>query len=201
MVSALVVPFPHLWLGVSVEDQRRADERIPDLLATPAAVRWISAEPLLGPIDLRAYLLSVRGKHGQRVPLPMFDSEDGRSPRRGYLDQAIGLDWVVVGGESGPGARPMHPDWTRSLRDQCQAARVPFFFKQWGEWTPPPPDRQPSIGMASGGDCAWPDGTVGAGCKEDNGGLGYFLWRIGKRAAGRLLDGREWNECATGRGQ
>lgn len=93
-------PLPNVWLGVSVEDQHRADERIPDLLATPAAVRWISAEPLLGPVDLK----------GSK------------------------LDWVVCGGESGPHARPMHPDWARSLRDQCAAAGVPFLFKQWGEY-------------------------------------------------------------------
>lgn len=98
-------PLPNVWLGVSVEDQKRADERIPDLLATPAAVRWISAEPLLGPVDLTQYFYS---------PLEMMRA----------------LDWVVVGGESGRGARPMHPDWVRSIRDQCADARVPLFVKQ-----------------------------------------------------------------------
>lgn len=98
--TPLTWPLPNLWLGVSVEDQRWADIRIPALLATPAAVRWISAEPLLGPVDLAGYL--------------------------------PGLDWVVAGGESGRGARPMHADWARSLRDQCQQAGVPFFMKQAG---------------------------------------------------------------------
>ncbi|WP_446807997.1 DUF5131 family protein [Methylomonas sp. 2BW1-5-20] len=104
-----------IWIGVSVEDQATADERIPLLLQTPAAVRWISAEPLLGPVDLRFTNGLVHG----------CDAAD-------YL-----LDWVVVGGESGPNARPMHPDWARSLRDQCAAAEVPFLFKQWGMWTTP----------------------------------------------------------------
>ncbi len=97
-------PARNVWLGVSVEDQQRAEERIPDLLATPAAVRFLSVEPLLGPVALR--------------------------------DLMDKIDWVIVGGESGPGARPMHPDWVRSIRDQCQAAGVPFFFKQWGGRSP-----------------------------------------------------------------
>lgn len=98
-------PLPNVWLGTSVEDQARADERIPHLLATPAAVRWLSCEPLLSHVLIG-------------------------------FDWLRNLDWIVVGGESGPGARPMHPDWARSLRDQCAAAGVPFLFKQWGEWAP-----------------------------------------------------------------
>ncbi|KPG20340.1 DUF5131 family protein, partial [Mycobacteroides immunogenum] len=102
-------PLPNVWLGVSAEDQKRADLRIPALLDTPAAVRFISAEPLLGPIDLSRFVED----DGEKFDLPP-------------------LSWVIVGGESGPGARPMHPDWARSLRDQCVAAGVPFLFKQWG---------------------------------------------------------------------
>lgn len=94
-------PLSNVWLGTSVEDQKRADERIPELLASPAAIRWLSCEPLLGPIQLRGWL----------VPDP-------------------GIDWVVVGGESGPGARPMHSDWVRAIRDQCEHDKVPFFCKQ-----------------------------------------------------------------------
>ena len=109
-------PLPNVWLGVSAEDQKRADERLPHLISTPAAVRFISAEPLLGPLLLQ---------HSELI--------DGKV--RNWLG-AGGLDWVIVGGESGPNARPMHPDWARSLRDQCQAAGVPFFFKQHGEWAP-----------------------------------------------------------------
>ena len=99
-------PLPNVWLGVSAEDQRRVDERIPVLLETPAATRFVSAEPLLGPIDLLEYLV---------------------------WDESM-MHWIIVGGESGPSARPMHPDWARAIRDQCRAASVPFFFKQWGEY-------------------------------------------------------------------
>lgn len=106
-------PLPNVWLGVSTESQQWADIRIPALLATPAAVRFISAEPLLGPIEADRYL----------IDLP--EDEDGAP----YLG---GIDWVIVGGESGPGARPMHPEWARSLRNQCTAAGVPFLFKQAG---------------------------------------------------------------------
>ena len=109
-------PLPNVWLGVSVEDQTRADERIPDLLATPAAKRFLSCEPLLGPVDLGKLLSGL--------------------PVNAWLTWLDALDWVIAGGESGPGARPMHPDWARSLRDQCAAADVPFYFKQWGEWLP-----------------------------------------------------------------
>ena len=132
-------PLPNVWLGVSVEDQQRADERIPDLLATPAAVRWISAEPLLGPVDLNRIReefdggLGVKWESaldGKRFSPWVGDDEDPMIP--GFAK----LDWVVVGGESGSKARPMHPDWARALRDQCAAADVPFFFKQWGEWAP-----------------------------------------------------------------
>jgi len=120
-----VWPLPNVWLGTSVEDQQRADERIPHLLATPAAVRFISAEPLLGPIDIGRYL------HDSDCAGWVADGLCVCSePRK------VCLNWVIVGGESGTGARPMHPDWARSLRDQCAAAGVPFFFKQWGEWHP-----------------------------------------------------------------
>lgn len=116
------LPLPNVWLGVSVEDQRRADERIPDLLATPAAIRWISAEPLLGQFGLRciSYTASDRG---------FVDALTGETQhaetRALYPDRyppTNRIDWVVAGGESGPGARPMHPEWARSLRDQCAEA-------------------------------------------------------------------------------
>lgn len=103
-------PLRSIHLGVSCEDQVAANERIPYLLQCPAAVRWVSAEPLLGPIDF------------SQMRTPLRDS--------------VRIYWVVVGGESGPRARPMHPDWARSIRDQCKAAGVPFHFKQWGEWAP-----------------------------------------------------------------
>jgi protein gp37 len=156
-------PLPNVWLGVSVEDQATADERVPLLLQTPAAVRWISAEPLLGQIDLSRWLEFV------------IDPPD-------CLDSARPIDWVVVGGESGPHARPMHPDWVRSLRDQCHAAGTPFFFKQWGEWSTIENMDEMAImttpGHAPGHKFA--DGTC--------------VYRCGKRRAGRELDGVMWDE-------
>ena len=155
--------FPNVWLGVSVENQAAADERIPWLLKTPAAVRFISAEPLLGPIKLPYGSLNVGpGSSLQR-------------DQQGWCEN--GLDWVICGGESGPGARPMNPDWARSLRDQCVDAAVPFFFKQWGEnW----PNEQGNYSLS-------PEQEAGATDEDD-------YSRIGKKAAGALLDGREWKQ-------
>lgn len=140
-------PRRNVWLGVSVEDQQRADLRIPALLDTPAAVRWLSCEPLLGPVSLFA---------------------------NSRIDTGTLVDWVVVGGESGPGSRPMHPDWARSLRDQCQVAGVPFLFKQWGSHRP---------------------SDVGTIVRN---GVRYPMVPSGKRAAGRELDGRTWDEYPQG---
>ena len=124
-------PLPNVWLGVSVEDQATANDRIPLLLQTPAAVRWISAEPLLGPIDLEM----------MRVASDLGEGQPYLSPLRGYVSDGHGdtcnvdrIDWVVVGGESGPKARPMHPQWVRDLRRQCDAAGVAFLLKQNGEF-------------------------------------------------------------------
>lgn len=133
----------HVWIGASVESQDAADARIPHLLDVPARVRFLSMEPLLGPVT---------------VPLD-------------------GIGWVIVGGESGAHARPMHPDWARSVRDQCAAANVPFFFKQWGEWAVRPRvDANAEV---------W-SGAVGTGRM-------CFMGQVGKKAAGRLLDGVEHN--------
>ena len=169
-------PLPNVWLGVSVEDQLRADERIPILLDTPAAVRWVSAEPLLGPVDLYGGDPDPRLGGviaGEGLSLVQWWRHD--DPRGAPLRP--GVDWVVAGGESGPGARPMHPDWARSLRDQCAAAGVPFLFKQWGEWA----------------ELRGPHGIPRGHCEP---GGAYFAWddgvvseRVGKKAAGRLLDG------------
>ena len=111
---------PNVWLGASVEDQTAADERIPALLATPAAVLWLSCEPMLGPLDLTV----IRFRH----------KETFLTGRSNVLSAVMGrpLDWIVAGGESGRGARSINPDWVRSLRDQCANHGVPFFFKQWG---------------------------------------------------------------------
>lgn len=136
-------PLPNVWLGTSIEDQATADQRIPHLLKCPAAVRFVSCEPLLGPVDLTEWCswddtsqmyrwtkCSHCGVVGDSWdPCPGCGSDEEHNP-------APPLDWVIVGGESGPGARPMHPAWARGLRDQCQTAGVPFFFKQWGAWLP-----------------------------------------------------------------
>lgn len=135
-------PLPNVWLGVSAENQAAADERIPDLLATPAAVRWVSAEPLLGPLDFSppgslGYLRAVR-----RGDLNTYGDE--------ILIDRPGLDWIVAGCESGPGARPADVEWFRELRDQCATAGVAFFLKQaarrFGEWT----DWKDVIGLGPG---------------------------------------------------
>jgi len=123
---------PNIWLGTSVERQQEANERIPHLLATPAAVRWISAEPLMGHINLRR----IRIAPDHHTILDALDGYAIANSIAGSGQECAKIDWVVAGGESGPGSRPMHPDWVRALRDQCAAAGVPFFFKQWGDWLP-----------------------------------------------------------------
>jgi len=137
-------PLPNVWLGVSAEDQRRADERVPLLIDTPAAVRWISAEPLLGPIDFRFFRQPNMGGGPwwfdalNRKRAGWFADEAATVPTDDPSDHdpyVPRLDWIVVGGESGHGARPMHPEWARSIRDQCAVAGVPFLFKQWGRWS------------------------------------------------------------------
>ena len=152
-------PLPNVWLGVSVENQSALQSRLPHLIRTPARVRFLSCEPLLGPIQI-----------GLDETMPRYWATC-------YAAVRDRIHWVIAGGESGHGARPMHPDWVRSIRDECAAANVPFFFKQWGEWLPldqfgadgdkPNPSLRPL-----------PDGS---------GSISVF--RLGKRDSGRLLDG------------
>jgi protein gp37 len=169
----------NVWLGVSVENQAAADERIPLLLETPAAVRFLSCEPLLGPVDLER----VQWPQKHKVDVLRGGAWDyGRIP--GFLQHSdmLTIDWVIAGGESGRGARGMHADWARSLRDQCTAANVPFFFKQWGEWAP-----MVDLGFTTpAGERLVGDPRLNSG-KQVNG----ALIRIGKKAAGSLLDGVE----------
>lgn len=170
-VDDLSWPLPNVWLGVTVEDQERADQRIPILLDTPAAVRWLSCEPLLGRVALGTCRRHRNGSihdngYGECADCHVLDGWEGKYRR---------IDWVVAGGESGPGARPMHPDWARSLRDQCAAAGVPYLFKQWGdlvtEEQAPEDITLPAVSWRHLGDDQPP------------------VWRVGKKRAGRLLDG------------
>jgi protein gp37 len=178
-------PLPNVSLGVSVEDQRAADARIPDLLATPAAVRFLSCEPLLGAVDLAS--IDVDGWH-EVLPLgAAWLGRDGADE----VDQPK-IDWVICGGESGRGARPMHPGWARTLRDQCAAAGVPFFFKQWGEFRP----YRSELDDFTKNDPTGESGTNGARHVLNQGeqpGPENIVIRVGKNAAGRLLDGVEHN--------
>lgn len=173
-------PVQNVWLGVTAENQQRADERIPILLEIPAAVRFVSIEPMLGPVDLSL---------SDGVDLSMSVGT-GLKPGKSYLINS--LDWVICGGETGPGARPMHPDWVRNLRNQCQEAGVPFFFKQWGEWFPRDQwEWNPELVLPDD-EYAFRDGS-GTHVFESIDGL-CPVHRVGKKAAGRILDGQIWDE-------
>ncbi|MFP2963359.1 DUF5131 family protein [Myxococcus sp. 1LA] len=214
----------NVWLGVSVEDQRRADERIPHLLATPAAVRFLSCEPLLGPVDLSRWLPRARyylarcARCGHTASSEFFgelrnhDDADVECPICGHLlqDEVPGISWCIVGGESGPGARPMHPIWARRLRDQCVAAGVPYFFKQWGAWKPCCTMTEAEtealyVPLPAG----VPDDSPRR-CKVASvsftpepmpvGGEVHTLFELGKKRAGRVLDGRTWDEFPADKG-
>jgi protein gp37 len=164
----------HIWVGTTVEDQQRADERVPFLLRVPAPVRFVSYEPALGPVDFT------------RVRNPGGESSFG--PMNAF---SFGLSWVIAGGESGPKARPSHPDWYRSVRDQCKAAGVPFLFKQWGEWVDPADlPSVPGRSTPTQTRRVWPDGaTSDLAWPPRPASDSALMLRAGKKAAGRLLDG------------
>ena len=230
--------YRHIWLGVSVENQKAADERIPLLLQTPAAIKFVSVEPMLGPIDLISpiedwYWCEKCGYLGEKPDEEKFwctgcdevrswdedtfcnggfgeckhcgNMDDGHldrmCPRCGEseawafgtvgtasrVQERLGefIDWVICGGESGPGARPMHPDWPRRLRDQSKEAGKPFFFKQWGEWLPInqfPEVYRNNAAIYLGNHKEYEF------CDKNK------TYRVGKHRAGSQLDGREWNE-------
>ncbi len=205
---------PNVWAGTSVENQKYT-ARVELLRQVPAKVRFVSLEPLLGPIDLtRVDLLPSirRGMRsyfkGQEMPPEKIAKEMENLTGKAWMNVLTGdffdgwdsgtsepwLNWVIVGGESGPGARPMHPQWATDIRDQCEQAGVPFFFKQWGAWGP----WEPFAGGDLGGDMrrGIVDQVNGDGREID----GHFrrgdvyMRKVGKKAAGALLDGREWKE-------
>jgi len=195
--SAWPREYTHVWLGVSVENQAAADERIPLLLQTPAAVRFISAEPLLGQVRLDE--LSRPDKY-EPGALYYDDALTGFNATRAGGWYGNKLDWVIVGGESGPGARPMHPDWVRGLRDQCQAAGTKFFFKQHGEFI------QVGECMNETDDVKFYN-APNTRRVNHNGGMGFhgagaiYMQRVGKKKAGRELDGQTWDEMPAIGGQ
>ncbi len=213
----------NVWLGTSVEDQATADARIPHLLAVPAKVRFLSVEPMLGPVDLtRLPTDGLRPYPGRTDALRGLHWMNRSGGEEGPFVASYRINWVICGGESGAGARPMHPDWARSLRDQCQAAGVPFLFKQWGEWGTASYSMSDGIPVFRVFDSfqrwvhkapTWVQpGAVcmdaaGRHCKigadfmraRDEGTFPVTIMdRVGKKRAGRLLDGREWNQFPGG---
>jgi protein gp37 len=185
-------PPANVWLGSTVVNQEEADRDIPKLLAVPARVRFLSIEPMLGPIDLSS--IKVGGGHG----LHEFDPIITGNPLRRASRDDPHVHWVIAGGESGPHARPMHPDWLRSLRDQCAAAGVPFHFKQWGEHSPGELAANPAYPDDEGS--AWRVDQIGRrwhdpmeSLKPRSEWAPIKFARPGKKAAGRLLDGVEHN--------
>jgi protein gp37 len=154
----------NVWVGTTVESQEWADRRVPELLKIPAVVRFLSCEPLVVAVDLR-----------------MGQSEGEPTSTEPLRERQHLLHWVIAGGESGGQARALHPGWVKSLRDQCQAAGVPFFFKQWGEWVPQ--GERTAEPMAE-------DDLLRGHKHED----GVLMLRAGKKGAGAFLDGVEWKE-------
>jgi protein gp37 len=188
-------PLPNVWLGTTVENQAMADLRIPLLLETPAAVRFLSMEPLLGYVDLtdiHANGATFREKRSLVIPA-FLNALTGMLCRRdGNWPDGPKINWVITGGESGPNARPTHPDWFRSVRDQCAAAGVPFLFKQWGEYLP----AGQRNGITLGTDADGRDIDIGTALRSGQAVAMDDLWtyRIGKKAAGRHLDGVIWDQ-------
>jgi protein gp37 len=201
----------NVWLLATVENQEMVNKRIPELLQIPAVVHGVSIEPMLGAVGLSClslgggiFLNALSGK------LKCYNEFGGM---KDVIKDNHKLDWIIVGGETGPGARPVHPEWVRNLRDQCVAAEVPFFFKQWGEWLPisqmvnnseslyyPRPD-DPEYDPDASRKCKCQTGSLqlsGELLPVDSIGAWGFgsmqTFRVGKKAAGALLDGQEWRQ-------
>ena len=181
---------PNVWLGVTAENQEQADERIPILLDTPEALRFVSVEPMFDEINLDGLGLEWGGSYyGTKCTkcgnagssgIVLGCCEDdiwcGECGSREHIEDLPTLDWVIIGGETGANARPMHPDWVRSIQKQCEEAKVPFFFKQWGEYK------------------TLPQGKSVTGYKSHFWEDGRQAVRVGKKQAGHLLDGVEYRE-------
>jgi len=165
----------NVWLGVSVENQKTADERIPILLQIPAKIRFVSIEPMLESINLK---------------IEQTYETAGTMANRFFKQIPKGLDWIIVGGESGHNARPMHPDWVRKIRDNCIQTGTPFFFKQWGKWMPAK-EEFPGLCRGQNQETYSLIGSLRNIKRIDKETL---ILPVGKKEAGRLLDGREWNQ-------
>lgn len=175
--------YPNVWLGTTVEDQANADRRIPILCKVPARLRFLSCEPLLGPVNLTRCGQHYTGSGPLHLWKTDLDGNDGW--RKQFSEPAPEIHWVISGGESGGQARQSHHEWHQSLRDQCAAAGVPFLFKQWGEWF-----SETRIGVDVDLRCLTPGQAVTFGDGKTN----HTLYtRLGKKKAGRLLDGIEHN--------
>lgn len=167
-------PLINVWVGTSVEDQPRAEERLVDLARTPAMIRWVSGEPLLGPVDFRAV------RHGDF----MFDALGGSFYRgkiasEAELPQPLGrIHWIVTGGESGPKARPINDQWVRKIRDDCEDTRTAFHHKQWGNWLP--------AGQIDFSAAKIPTDRSQLFLRDDG---DFHACHVGKHKSGRLLDG------------
>lgn len=203
-------PPRNVWLGATICDQAEADRDVSRLLAVPARVRFLSIEPMLGPINVRWAFPDIRTACCHRCGF-RTNRVSGVCPNDGeVLRSDIGINWVICGGESGPHARPMHPDWVRSLRDQCAEAGVPFLFKQWGNWRAAAwfdgpqadageeddfvdHDRTEHVFLANDGR-EW--GTMGGRYMYPPMPLGHWclMVREPKERTGRVLDGRTYDE-------
>jgi protein gp37 len=228
--------WPHVWIGATVINQAEADRDIPKLLKIPAALRFLSVEPMLGPIDLRRYLTptGVRCRDLCADTTYVTESEVGSvlvnsqyeplCPQCGkcgsWTGNDAGVDWVIVGGESGHQARPMHPLWPRTTRDQCKTAGIPFLFKQWGEWGEYINEAHYTHGGNERRPHAWVDAETGESGRcwlvDDDGlwanytgepransdgslveSIAVIGWH-GKAISGNRLDGRLWEETPDG---
>lgn len=169
--------YPNVWLGATIVNQAEADRDIPKLLRTPARVRFLSCEPLLGPVDI-SWALSH--------PLDIAAGFLERGHFSPGLEALRRLDWIIAGGESGRSARPMHPAWPGALRDQCVAARVPFLFKQWGSWVT---EDQSPLDIVLPGTSRLPWAELNDRTNEWSRGDQTAVYQVPKQAAGRLLDG------------
>lgn len=206
--------WPHVWLGTSAGTQKTADQNIPHLLSVPARMRFLSCEPMLGAMKLPRvdFHCDLCGGTGILARFPKGKCHHCNG--KGYIpaistDPKFGtpstpmrsIDWVICGGESGPNARPMHPDWARDLRTQCTTAGVAFFFKQWGNWTAEidrdkdDPDWRANYSKANRDGWAILNAEGGTGFHGDR---VHLMKRVTKEAAGRSLDGQQWNEVPRG---